>query len=301
MAFAAVMWATSGIFTELALDAGARVMQVTVFATVATALILLPLIILLDRKALRIRREDFLPLLAFSVITGTFFGIAWYTCIDLTGVATAVVLLYAYPSIVTVASVFLFGERLTVQKALALPLTFSGCVLVAGAADLEKGFSFDPLGVALGLYTAIGAAVYYLWGKRFLARYSANTVVLYMTVLSIPGLVVIANPFTLLENPLTPEVWLWIFALGLFPGTIGFVVSMVALKYIEASKASIIASIEPVAAVIMAVVILSDVLTALQAVGVALVFVGVLLLRMTREEKGAPDAGSRAGEEVLER
>lgn len=283
MALAAIMWATSGTLTVLALDAGAKVMQVTVFAGVFTTIILLPMIAAFDPKSLRIKKEDFLPLFAFSLITGTFFSIAWYMCVDLTGVATAVILLYAYPSIVTVASVFLLKERMTRGKAIALPLTFIGCVLVAGAKDLEEGFSFNMIGVALGLYTALAGAVYYIWGKKFLDKYSANTVILYMTALSLPGIVILANPIAIFDNPISTDAWMYIFAIGLFPGTIGFVVSMVALNHIEASKASIVASIEPVAAVVIAFLVLSDQLTLLQGVGVFLVFTGVILLRLTRK------------------
>ncbi len=287
MALAAVMWATSGTFTVLAIDAGVEVMQVTVFTTVITAIILVPLIATFDRKSLVIKAKDFLPFLAFSIITGTFFTIAWFMCVDMTSVATAVILLYAYPSIVTVASIFLLKERLSPQKALALPLTFVGAVLVAGAQEFEEGLSFDLVGIALGIYAAFGAAVYYIWGKKFLGKYSANTVILYMTMLSIPGLVIIANPFELLENAISTEGWLYIIALSLFPGTIGFVVSMVALNHIEASKASIVASIEPVAAVVIAFVILLEAVNGLQIIGVVLVFAGVILLRMSWSRKGA--------------
>jgi drug/metabolite transporter (DMT)-like permease len=293
MALAAVMWATSGTFTVLAIDAGADVMQVTVFSAVITAIILVPLIAALDPKSLFIKAKDFLPFLAFSIITGTFFSLAWYMCVDMTSVATAVILLYAYPSIVTVASVFLLKERLSPQKALALPLTFVGAVLVAGAQEFEEGFSFNMVGIALGIYAAFGAAVYYIWGKKFLGKYSANTVILYMTVLSIPGLVIIANPFEFLRNAVPINGWLYMIAIGFFPGTVGFVVSMVALNHIEASKASIVASIEPVAAVAIAVVVLLEAVNELQIIGVVLVFAGVILLRMTWGKKGTgptPDA-----------
>lgn len=283
MALAAIMWATSGTFTQMAYDEEATAMQITLFSFVFSAMILLPAIAILDRGSLKIRREDFFPFLVFSMITGTFFGIAWYTCVKLTGVATAVILLYAYPSIVTIASVFLLKEGMTKQKALALPLTFIGCILVAGAQDFEEGLTFDQVGIALGLYTAAAGAVYYIWGKKFLNKYSANTVILYMTVLSIPGLVLMANPLELGETSLTMNAWVLIFVIGLFPGTIGFVVSMVALRHIEASKASIVASIEPVAAVAIAFLVLSETINALQGLGVALVFVGVVLLRMTKE------------------
>jgi DME family drug/metabolite transporter len=281
MGLAAVMWATSGTFTVLALGEGANVMELTVFSVIISALILLPLIGALDPKSLRIKSEDFLPLLGFSLVTGTFFSLAWYWCVDLTSVATAVILLYLYPSIVTVTSIFVLGEKLTPQKALALPLTFIGCVLVAAAQEADKGFSFDIVGIGLGIYAAIGGAAYYLWGKKFLEKYSSNTVILYMTVLSIPGLIILGNPIELARTSLSATAWLYIFALGFLPGTVGFVVSMLALKHIEASKASIVASIEPVAAVFIAFVVLAQAINALQALGVALVFCGVVLLRLT--------------------
>jgi len=287
MVLAAIMWATSGTFTQMAYDDNATSMQVTLFSFAFSGLILLPAIAILDRKSLRIKREDFIPMLIFSLITGTFFGIAWYTCVRLTGVATAVILLYAYPSIVTIASVFLLKEKMTRNKALALPLTFIGCVLVAGAQDFEEGLSFDTVGIALGIYTAVAGAVYYIWGKKFLDKYSANTVILYMTVLSIPGLVIMANPLELVNTSLSADAWLLIFAIGLFPGTIGFVVSMVALRHIEASRASIVASIEPVAAVIIAYLVVSETINAFQGFGVALVFIGVILLRISKETEPA--------------
>ncbi len=281
MGLAAVLWATSGTLTELALDEGADVMEITVFSVIISAMILLPLIGVLDRKSLKIRKEDFLPFLGFSLVTGTFFSLAWYYCVEMTSVATAVILLYLYPSIVTIASVFLLKERMTPQKALALPLTFVGCVLVAGAQEFEEGFSFDTVGIILGIYAAMGASVYYLWGKKFLDKYSSNTVILYMTALSIPGLIILGNPVELMKTSLTSTAWLFVLALGFFPGTVAFVVSMVALNHIEASKASIVASIEPVAAVLIAFVVLSQGLNTLQALGVALVFGGVVLLRLT--------------------
>jgi len=285
MMLAAIMWATSGSFTELAIDGGASAVQVSVFATAFTAVILLPLIYALDRKSIRIDRKDIWPFFAFSLVTGTFFSLAWYICVDLTGVATAVILLYLYPSIVTIASIFLLGEKLTPQKMVALPLTFVGCVLVAGAKEFGEGLSYDILGIALGIYAAFAAAVYYLWGKKFLNKYSANTVILYMTLLSVPGLVIIANPVNLATGGITIEAWAYILAIGFFPGTVGFVLSMAALNHIEASRASIVASIEPVAAVLIAAAVLSEILNMLQILGVALVFVGVLLLRVSLKRK----------------
>jgi len=303
MVLAAVMWATSGTFTTLATDSGATTMEVSVFSTVFTALVLLPLILMLDKKSLVIGKKDLMPLFIFAQITGTFFALGWYYCVDLTGVATAVTLLYAYPSIVTIASIFLLSEKLTREKALALPLTFIGAVLVVAAGDLGEGFRFDVLGVLLGVYTAVAGAFYYIYGKKFLDKYSANTIVFYMTLLSIPVLVVIAilmnflvaNPDTHAGLAMSSHAWAYIFMIGFLPGAVGPIVSMVALKHIQASRASIIASIEPVAAVVIAFLVLSEAISVLQGIGVGLVFLGVLMLRLREVPEPKPESA------VLER
>jgi len=280
MALAATMWATSGTFTELAIDADATAMQITVFSVIITTVLVLVGVLALDRKSLIIERKDIVPLIVFSQITSTFFSTAWYFCVDRTSVATAVILLYAYPSIVTLASVFFLSERLTREKAIALPLTFVGCVLVAGAQDVAEGLEFDFIGVGLGIYTALAGAVYYIWGKKFLGKYSANTVVLYMYILSVPSLVLIANPASVAHTSLPADAWWYIFLIGLIPGAIAPVASMLALRHIQASKASIVASIEPVVAVAIAYLVLSQTINLIQGVGVALVFLGVVMLRL---------------------
>jgi len=284
MAFAAVMWGTSGTLTVLAIDAGATANQIALFGTLASAVILVSILMVLDRGAFKIRAKDLPALTVFAVITGTLFSLAWYNAINLTSVSTALVLLYSYPSMVTVASVFLLGEKMTASKMVALPLTFLGCVLVAEAYDLEA-IRLNIWGVALGLFTAFAATVYYVWAKKLLLVYSSNTLALYMTLLMIPGLLVAVNPFSIIDNPLSMDAWLYIFLIGLLPGTFGFVVAMIALRHIEASRASMIAGVEPVSGVILAVIFIAESVDALQSLGVVLVIAAVFILRFTQKEE----------------
>jgi DME family drug/metabolite transporter len=288
MVLAATAWATSGTLTVLAIDWGATVNVIALYSEIFSALMFFVIVLTLDRPSLRMKKEDLLPFFMFSTITGALFSLAWYNCIDLTSVTTAVILLCSYPSIVTVASIFLLGERLTLGKAIALPLTFVGCVLVSGAYDLEM-IRINALGVGLGVFTAFGAAVYYLWGKKYLKKYSANTVALYFSIMMIPTLIIITDPRESLLPSLSVDAWAMVFLIGLIPCTIGFFISMVALKRIEASKASIMASLEPVVAVALAVMILAEIVEGLQYVGVALTIAGVIILRTVRhEDEDAP-------------
>lgn len=279
---AVCLWGTAGTVSSIAMDEGASVTQLTAFAFVISSLVFLPLVALFDRQSLRIKRKDFPEFLMFSIAAGVFLNLAFFGAIHLTSVTLTIVLNFSYPSIVTVASFFLFGEKMSLGKILALPLTFTGCVLVALAQDLGEGISFGVLGILLGLGSACGSAAYYLWGKKLEERYSPITVVLYLFVLSAIMLVMVANPISLANASIPATAWIFIFVLALFPGIIGFATSMIALKHIEASKASIVSSIEPVIAVALAFAILSEKVTSVQLVGVALVFIGVLLLRLER-------------------
>lgn len=287
MAFAAIMWGTSGTFTVLAINAGATANQVALFGTLSGAAILVSILALFDRKAFRIRLKDLPMLTLFAVVTGTMFVLAWYNAIDLTSVSTALVLLYAYPSLVTVASVWMLGEKLTASKLIAVPLTFVGCVLVSEAYDLDA-IRLNIVGVGLGIFTAFAATVYYIGAKKLLAVHSSSTLALYVTLLMIPGLLLVVNPFAVIDSPLSGEAWTYIILIGLFPGTIGYVISIFALRHIEASRASIIGALEPVSGVLLAVLFIAEVLDALQAIGVALVIVAVFILRTTQEEEAEP-------------
>lgn len=284
MAVAAILWATSGTFTQKAIDGGATANQVAVFSCLLSTCILVPMVGMLDRPSLRISKRDIVPLLVFSTVTGSLFSLAWFNTVDLTSVTTAVILLYAYPAIVAVASIFFLNERMTAAKAVALIITFIGAVLVSEAYDLEQ-VRLNALGIGLGLFTAFAGALYYLWGKKFLHRLTANTLAVYFAILMLPALVLLANPITLFDPSISGSGWVFITLVAIFPSTFGFLISMIALKVIEASKASIVASIEPAAGVLIAVAVLSEAVSQIQAVGVALVVAGVLVLRIPQKDE----------------
>ena len=86
------------------------------------------------------------------------------------------------------------------------------------------------------------------------------------------------------------DVWLWHGAMSytgmtLFAIVFGFVVAMIALRHIEASRASMIAGVEPVSGVILAVIFISESVDALQSLGVVLVIAAVFILRFTQKEE----------------
>jgi drug/metabolite transporter (DMT)-like permease len=279
---AVCLWASSGTISTLAMDEGVSVVELTTFGFIFGTLVLIPLVAILDPKSLKIARKDLPVFIGFSLIAGVLMNLAFFGAINETTVAVTVILNFTYPTMVTIASISVFREKLTNQKLAALPLTFLGCVLVAGSSSFEEGIGASWLGITLALLSAIGSAGYYVWGKKLEEKYSANTVVLYLFGLTAVILVIIANPFSLAKASIPMNGWLLILTLALLPGIVGFIASMLALRSLEASKASIVSSVEPMIAVGIAFVVLSEEVTAIQLVGVVLIVIGIVLLRLGR-------------------
>ena len=280
LAFAVFLWAASGTITTLALNEGVSVVELTTFAYIFASIVFLPIVAIFDRRSLRIDRRDIPTFIAFSFVAGAMVSLAFFGAIDETTVAIAVILEFAYPSMIVVASFFIFKEGLSKQKLLALPLTFIGCVLVAGSPAFEGGVPASWLAIGLGLLSAVGTAAYFVWGKKLQEKYSANTVTLYLFVFAAIMLSIGSNPFSLFRSSFTANAWVLIFLLGVLPGIVGFLASFVALRYIEAGKAGIVSSMEPMLAIGIAFMILSEGVTTIQVIGATVIVGGVMLLSL---------------------
>lgn len=272
------LWASTGTMSTIAMNYGVSVINLTALAFIFASAVFVPLVAVFDRKSLKISRRDLPAFIVFSLVAGVLLDLGFFGAINETTVAIAIMLSFTYPSIVTIVSVFIFKEKLTTQKIVALPMTFLGCALVAGSPALEGGLAVSWAAVGLGILAAVGTATYYLWGKKLEERYRTNTVALYLFVLSAIMLVFIANPMSLLRSSIPTDAYIVIFLMAVLPGVVGYYASLAALKRIEASKASIVSSFEPAAAVVIAFVVLSEGLTAIQCAGVFLTVVGVVFL-----------------------
>jgi drug/metabolite transporter (DMT)-like permease len=253
----------------------------TVVALRAT-LVLITLLVALApsrRQWLFIQRQDWLFFAAYGLIgvaTGFFL---FFTALDLVGMAIATILLYTYPVFVTLLSVAFLGERVTASKIIALALTLGGVALVSEIyAPLSS--QVDAHGVAVALLCAIAVATHSIFGKKAVQRYSSWTILLYS--MGFGALFLMTAQVLFLGLPdLTrpPAFWGLLVALAWVP-TLGANLAYVsALAHIEASRASVTATIEPVMATVLAYVFFQETLSLLQILGMALVLVGVLVVR----------------------
>jgi DME family drug/metabolite transporter len=275
---AAALWATLGLFyRHLIGDYGLAPLTIAFYRAAVGCACLLAGLLALRPALLRVRAGDLAFFAAMGLGPIALFYVVYIYAIDLAGVATAAVLLYTAPAIVTVASWRLYGESLTPRKMAALSVTFAGCLLVARAYDPAL-VRLNLPGILFGLASGLTYALYSILGKRAIQRYSMWTVMVYSLAFGTLFLLPLQSPAAIASAIANPESAALLLLLGLGPTLAAFGLYTAALTRLPAGTASIIATLEPFMATALAFFFLGETLAVPQMLGGALILGAVMLL-----------------------
>lgn len=187
-----------------------------------------------------------------------------------------VVLFYTYPAMVAVLSL-LMGVRLPFLAWVALGMTLAGIVLTVP--DLSRLTVDSTQGIVMALLNGFSVALYFIASGRLLHGVTdmlrstawtmgATWLVLASVAVLFFGVNLPPNLPTLLHILLLSIVGTVIPIFGINAG----------IQYIGATKASIISSVEPVIAMVLAMVLLGEKITPLQWFGAILIVMAVIVL-----------------------
>ena len=249
---------------------------ITVRAIIAT-LTLATALAVLEPRQLRIRLKHSPVFVLYGVVGTAMNYLCYFFSLKYTTVATTEILFYVYPVFVAIAGVLLFKEALNRTKIVALVLVLVGCFLVAGGYNREL-LRLNVRGVAWGLGAAATAVVAVLAGKWAVRYYSPWTTVLYGVGIASITLAAMTREDVLQALSYPLPAWIAIVCIAWFPTLLAYSLFMASMQYIEAGQASIIATLEPVTAALLAFVILGETLEPLQILGGALVLGAVIIL-----------------------
>ncbi len=279
VALAALCWATIGIFYTAAVkEFGLAPLTVAAYRALVAGIILG--IALLPRGWVwfHVRREHIPLFLAYVLFGIVVFYAVYVYAVALVGMAVAAVLLYTAPAWVALIARLFLGEPLTRRVVIALALTWIGVILVAEAFDLSH-LRLNAWGFIAGLLSGFTYGLYSVFQKVAVRHYRPWTVQWYGLFLG--GFILAATqpPARFLAPLHRPEVWLWLIGLALIPTLGGGLAYSVGVQWIPVSVASIVATLEPVAATFLGYVVLGERLHPAQWVGGAFILVAVWLLR----------------------
>ena len=272
---AGILWGTIGLFVNELNALGASGSLIS-FMRMLFALVVMTAaalakhgrgIILRDKKAL-------LFCALIGIISNGLFNIFYTTSIRLNGMGTASVLLYTAPVFTAIASRLLFHEKFTPLKVFALGLNIAGCILTVTGGDFS-GSSVNILGVLAGLGSGFGYGMAAVFAKMAGKRTDALLVSVYGYLFAAVFLFMFARP----EFAGGAKVAGLGFLYGLIPTACAYLVYYIGLSKIrDTSRVPVIASIEPVTAIIIGAVIYGERIGTANFIGVAVVLISIIIM-----------------------
>ena len=283
IAAAALLWATIGPAARFALRAGIAPLEISFWRAAFAGMLFV--IHAAVRGRMRVARHDLPAVGAFALLGVTILYWSYFKAVELGGAALAAILLYTAPAWVAVAATLWLGERLTARKSLAIVLTLAGIALVAvgsgsGVSGGTGSASTRVPALAWGLLSGLAYAAYYLFGKRYFARYETSTLFAYALPL---GALLLLPAVTF--APKSATSWLALLFLGIVPTYGAYLFYGFGLARLEATRAATVATLEPVAAAVLAYVVWGEALRGSGYVGAALVLAGVMIVATERDAR----------------
>lgn len=274
---AGILWGMIGIFVRRLTLLGFSSMDIVALRAITTSLLLYVFLSIYDKEKLQIRLKDLWCFVGTGIFSIVFFNFCYFKAIVLTSLSVAAILLYTAPAIVMLLSALLFHEKITKIKVISLFLTFVGCVMVTGI--LSGSGVLNLQGIIVGLGAGLGYALYSIFSRYALEKgYHSLTISFYTFLFAMIGTIPFSNYSGMLE--ICRHDWkvvLFCLVFGLVSTVLPYIAYTRGLLEMDNSKASIIASIEPVTATLLGVIAYHEHLSALEMIGVCLVIGAIIM------------------------
>lgn len=280
---AGISWGLIGVFTKAIDRLGFTEMQMLFVKGVLATAVLLLIICVKDKNQLKLKNWKHLRyFVGTGIISFTFFSWAYMKAVNLTSLGVAAVLLYTAPTFVMLFSILLFGEKMTKTKGIVLLMTFVGCILVTGL--LEGGAAFTWQGIAIGLASGIGYALYSIFGTYAIkAGYGSLTISFYTFLMATITMAFLVEPVAVVTQITELGQWPLAISFALLTTVVPYLSYTKGLSGLPASKASVTATIEPVVAAVLGIVVFHESVSMLKLTGIVLVLSSVVV--MSRQEE----------------
>ncbi len=235
-------------------------------------------------------------------LAGIFFAadlVLWHHAIAAVGAGLATVLGNVQVVLVPLAAWLALGERAPGRVLAAVPVALGGVVLISGVVGAGT-YGEDPvLGVVFGLATAAAYTGFLLVLRAGSADARRSSGALFHATAA-SALATLPAGWALGELELEP-VWPahgWLVTLALSSQVLGWLLIAAALPRAQAAVTSVVLTLQPVMAVVLAMLLIAEEPSTVQLAGIAVVIAAIALATSGRRRppepgpEGPPFAGS---------
>lgn len=283
--FSVLIWGASFAAIRVSLQGGYEAGQNVLVRFMIASLLFLVYALWPGTKFRLPHKSDLLRILLLGWIGISLYHIFVTFGMESISAGTAGMLVGSGPIFTALIAAFFLKERLTGLGWIGLGIGFAGILFIAfGSADASLTLTN---GAVLVLIAACASAVFFVFQKPLLTRYSAIELTAYFTWAgTLPFLIFSPGIFSALQNA-TVEAHLSTLYVGIFPAAIAYVTWSTALSLANASSVSSLIYLEPAVAIVVAWMWLHELPSGLSLIGGVIAISGVLIVNFLgrRQEK----------------
>ena len=292
VATAATLFAVNGSVSKVVLDSGLSSLELAQIRATCAALGLLAFLLVFARPSLRVGRRELLFLAAFGVVGVALVQWLYFVAIHNLPVGVALLIEFTAPLFVALFARFVYKEHIRRRIWVAVILCIAGLGVVV---EVWAGVAFSTVGVTAALGGAFGLTAYLLMAERE-RRHRDPVSLSFYGFLFAAALWAVVQPLwefpwdvlgetVSLQGNLAEHVapvWVLVSFIIVIGTMVTFSLLTGALRHISATRASIVATLEPVIATVVAWVWLGETFGATQLIGGAVVIAGIFVAQSAR-------------------
>jgi drug/metabolite transporter (DMT)-like permease len=216
--------------------------------------------------------------LGWLLLLGLLIAVHWvsfFTAIQMSGVAVGLTAFYSFTAMTVLMEPFFFRERMDSRNLVVAIIVIVGIYLAIPGGISGGQVAF---GAVFGICSAFCYALRNILYRKYLSHYPPSAMMFYQV--AVAGFVLL--PFVTPGIDLTVEYrWAYLILLGVIFTATAHTIFVSCLRTISASTAGLITSLEPIYAMIIAAVVLSEI-PAIQTMAGAVIVVGVAVYTSIR-------------------
>ena len=252
--------------------------------TTISLLILLPILLLtMGPGKLRMPLVDIGRCLLVGVLGLAASNYFYYLAIQMTTVATAIILQYTAPIWVVLYMVGRRKHRLTLTVVGAAGLAVAGIALCVGMFSGSR-MHIDKAGFLVAQAAAVAFAFYNVYGRELVSRYSRWNVVLYALLGAAIFWQFVNPPWKIVSAHYDGAQWLYMLLFSVVSMLLPFSLYFSGLKHLDPTRAIVTSALEPVFTILIAAFALGEHVGGLQIVGIVAVLAATLLVQVQEHE-----------------
>ena len=289
---AATLFALNGIVSKIALGSELTTLELTQIRSTGAAVGLLVFLLAFARGRLRVGGRELLFLAVFGVTGVAFVQWLYFVAIENLPVGIALLIQFIAPLFIALFAWLVYHEHIRRRIWVALVLCISGLAVVV---EVWSGLAFDAVGVTAALGGALALTTYVLMAERERRHRDPVSLSFYGFLFAALFWAVVQPlwnfPWDTLGDSVSLQgrfddrsapVWLLVGFVIVVGTMITFSLLTGALRHISATRASIVATFEPVLATVIAWVWLEETFGFAQIAGGAVVLAGIFVAQTAR-------------------